>query len=43
MADNTSLFIMPEERSIDIDTELDFEIVKFLMKNNTEPIIYKTY
>jgi CMP-N-acetylneuraminic acid synthetase len=24
---------MPEERSIDIDTELDFEIVKLLMKN----------
>jgi len=33
LTDDTSLFIMPEERSIDIDTELDFEIVKLLMKN----------
>ena len=31
LTNNTSLFIMPEERSIDIDSELDFEIVKFLM------------
>ncbi len=30
---DTSLFIMPEERSVDIDSELDFEIVKLLMKN----------
>ena len=30
---DTSLFIMPEERSIDIDSELDFKIVNFLMKN----------
>ena len=29
---NTGLFVMPEERSIDIDTELDFEFVEFLMK-----------
>ena len=28
---NTRLFEMPEERSIDIDNELDFEIVEFLM------------
>ena len=27
----TGLYIMPEERSIDIDTELDFEFVEFLM------------
>lgn len=27
----TRLFVMPEERSIDIDTELDFEIVNMLM------------
>jgi CMP-N,N'-diacetyllegionaminic acid synthase len=32
ISDDTSLFVMPEERSIDIDSELDFEIVKFLMK-----------
>jgi len=31
LTDNTSLFIMPEERSIDIDSELDFEIVTLLM------------
>ncbi|WP_295020694.1 acylneuraminate cytidylyltransferase family protein [Sulfurimonas sp.] len=29
----TGLYVMPEERSIDIDTELDFEFVEFLMKN----------
>lgn len=28
---NTGLFVMPEERSIDIDTELDFEFVEFLL------------
>jgi len=33
LTEDTSLFIMPEERSIDIDTELDFEIVRLLMKN----------
>lgn len=27
---NTGLYVMPEERSIDIDTELDFEFVEFL-------------
>ena len=30
--DKTGLYVMPEERSIDIDTELDFEFVEFLMK-----------
>ena len=30
----TSLYIMPEERSIDIDTFLDFEIVENLLKKN---------
>lgn len=30
--DNTSLYVMPEERSIDIDNELDFEFVEFLMR-----------
>jgi CMP-N,N'-diacetyllegionaminic acid synthase len=31
---STGLYIMPEERSIDIDTEIDFEFVNFLMKRN---------
>lgn len=30
--DNTGLYVMPEERSIDIDNELDFEFVEFLMR-----------
>lgn len=30
--EKTMLYIMPEERSLDIDTELDFEIVDFLLK-----------
>ncbi len=30
----TSIYIMPPERSIDIDSKLDFKIVKFLMKKN---------
>lgn len=29
---DTRLFVMPEERSIDIDTELDFEIVGLMMR-----------
>jgi N-acylneuraminate cytidylyltransferase/CMP-N,N'-diacetyllegionaminic acid synthase len=29
--DDTRLFVMPEERSIDIDSELDFQFVEFLM------------
>ena len=29
---DTRLFVMPEERSIDIDTELDFEIVELIMR-----------
>ena len=33
ISSDTSLFVMPEERSIDIDSELDFEIVTLLMKN----------
>lgn len=32
--ENTGLYIMPEERSIDIDNELDFKFVEFLMKEN---------
>lgn len=29
--ENTGLYVMPEDRSIDIDNELDFEFVEFLM------------
>ncbi|EAJ2845523.1 hypothetical protein C5533_03560 [Campylobacter coli] len=29
--DNTGLYVMPEERSVDIDTELDFKFVEFLL------------
>lgn len=32
--EKTGLYVMPEERSIDIDTDLDFEFVEFLMKKN---------
>ena len=32
--EKTGLYIMPEERSIDIDSELDFKFVKLLMKEN---------
>ncbi len=34
LLNNTILYEMPEERSIDIDTELDFKLVKYLMENN---------
>lgn len=34
---DTRLFVMPEERSTDIDNELDFEIVEFLMKKRNSP------
>lgn len=30
--EKTELFVMPEERSIDIDSELDFKIVEFIMR-----------
>lgn len=30
--DKTRIYIMPEERSVDIDTSLDFEIAEFLMR-----------
>jgi len=30
----TGLYVMPEERSIDIDSELDYKFVEFLMKEN---------
>ncbi|MCX6050944.1 MAG: acylneuraminate cytidylyltransferase family protein [Campylobacterales bacterium] len=32
--ENTGLYIMPEERSIDIDSELDFKFVEFIMREN---------
>ena len=28
--DKTSLYVMPEERSVDIDTELDWKFVEFM-------------
>lgn len=31
--ERTGLYVMPEERSIDIDNELDFKFVEFLMEN----------
>ena len=30
--EDTMVYVMPEERSIDLDAELDFEFVEFLMK-----------
>ena len=30
---STLLYLMPEERSVDIDTELDFRWVEFLMND----------
>lgn len=30
--DKTGLYVMPEERSIDIDSELDFEFVSYMMR-----------
>lgn len=34
--DNTGLYVMPEERSIDIDSELDFEFVEFMMRKRSD-------
>ena len=33
---NTSLYIMPEERSIDIDSQLDWDIVEYLIKRKNK-------
>jgi N-acylneuraminate cytidylyltransferase/CMP-N,N'-diacetyllegionaminic acid synthase len=33
---DTRLFVMPENRSIDIDNELDFEIVEFIIKKRSK-------
>lgn len=34
--DKTKIYIMPEERSIDIDTALDFELVNYLLNKRRE-------
>jgi CMP-N,N'-diacetyllegionaminic acid synthase len=34
---STRLYTMPEERSLDIDSELDFRIVDFLMSARAAP------
>lgn len=34
----TSLYVMPEERSVDIDTELDLEIVEYLMSKRVSSV-----
>lgn len=34
--EKTSLYVMPEDRSIDIDTELDFELVHLLLEKKYE-------
>lgn len=34
--EKTGLYVMPEDRSIDIDTELDFKFVEFLMKERKD-------
>lgn len=34
--DKTSLYVMPEERSVDIDTELDWDFVEFIMTKEQE-------
>ena len=31
---NTIIYLMPEERSVDIDNTLDFKIVEMLLKKN---------
>jgi N-acylneuraminate cytidylyltransferase/CMP-N,N'-diacetyllegionaminic acid synthase len=33
----TRLYVMPEERSLDIDSELDFRLVEFLMQSRDAP------
>ena len=36
--DDTRLYVMPEERSIDIDSELDFRFVEFLLSSQVQSI-----
>ena len=40
LIDKTIIFEMPEERSIDIDTKLDFQIVEYLMNKNSSNYNY---
>ena len=35
----TKLYEMPRERSLDIDSELDFEMVEFLMRRRRAVIV----
>jgi len=36
--ERTSLYVMPEERSVDIDTELDLEFIEFITKKSKAKI-----
>lgn len=36
LREGTKIYVMPEERSLDIDSELDFQIVEFLMNQRTD-------
>ncbi len=36
IGNRTLLFEMPEERSIDIDSQMDFEWVEYLLKKNQD-------
>lgn len=40
ITDKTKIFIMPEERSWDIDSPFDLKIVKYLMESNSEQYRY---
>ena len=34
--DNTSLYVMPEERSFDIDSKMDWNIVEAIMRKGAQ-------
>jgi CMP-N,N'-diacetyllegionaminic acid synthase len=34
--ENTELYVMPENRSIDIDSELDFKFVEYVLSTNSK-------
>lgn len=36
LAEKTKIFVMPEDRSVDIDSELDFQIVQFLLEKKND-------
>lgn len=40
--DDTLLYVMPRERSIDIDSELDFEFVEYLMRKRLGDLVHKS-